>query len=101
MRYGILFFNSAWNKDTNLILPTTILADGAEILESDGSSIEYDTAGGIGALCDAISNAKNPILDARNLGLNLYGGRQNLKESNPDVELIYPNKPLLLKIELT
>jgi len=55
-------------KDTNLILPTTILADGAEILESDGSSIEYDAAGGIGALCDAISNAKNPILDARNLG---------------------------------
>ena len=55
-------------KDTNLILPTTILADGAEILEADGAIIEYDANGGIRALCDAISNAKNPVLDARNLG---------------------------------
>ena len=89
-------------KDTNLILPTTILADGAEILESDGSAIEYDTAGGIGALfAMPFLTLKIQFWMQEILVLNLYGGLQNLKESNLDVELIYPNKPSLLKIELT
>ena len=55
-------------KDTNIILPLTMLADGAKLLESNGSEIEYDQNGGLIAVCDAISQADNPVIDARNLG---------------------------------
>ena len=88
-------------KDTNLILPTTLLADGAEILESDGSSIEYDTAGGIGALCDAISNAKNPILDARNLGAESVWWTTEFERVKSRCGIDLSKQTLLLKIELT
>ena len=55
-------------KDSDIILPLTILADGAKLLESNGSEIEYDQSGGIIAVCNAISQAENPVIDARDLG---------------------------------
>ena len=55
-------------KDSDIILPLTMLADGAKLLESNGNEIEYDQSGGIIAVCNAISQAENPVIDARDLG---------------------------------
>lgn len=54
-------------KDTNMILPLGLLHDGATLHEANGSDIEIPD-GGLDALCQCISNASQPVIDARNLG---------------------------------
>ena len=54
-------------KDTNMILPLGLLHDGATLHEANGSDIEVGD-GGLDALCQAVSNASRPVIDARDLG---------------------------------
>lgn len=54
-------------KDTNMILPLGLLHDGATLHDSNGTDIEVGD-GGLDSLCQAISSAMQPIIDARNLG---------------------------------
>lgn len=54
-------------KDTNMILPLGLLHDGATLHDSNGTDIEIGD-GGLDSLCQAISSAMQPVIDARNLG---------------------------------
>lgn len=54
-------------KDTNMILPLGLLHDGATLHDSNGTDIEVGD-GGLDSLCQAISSAMQPVIDARNLG---------------------------------
>ena len=54
-------------KDTNMILPLGLLHDGATLHEANGSDIEIGD-GGLDSLCQAVSHAMQPVIDARNLG---------------------------------
>ncbi len=53
-------------KDTNLTLPLGLLYDGATLHESNGTEIEVRE--GLDAMCQAVRQANEPVLDARNLG---------------------------------
>ena len=54
-------------KDTNLMLPLGLLHDGATLHEASGADIEFGDSS-LDEVCQMISNAKQPVLDARNLG---------------------------------
>lgn len=54
-------------KDTNMILPLGLLNDGASLHEASGSDIEFEI-NTLDGLCQAVDNAAQPVLDARNLG---------------------------------
>ena len=54
-------------KDTNMILPLGLLHDGATLHEANGNDLEIGE-GGLDAMCQSVSNAFQPVLDARNLG---------------------------------
>ena len=54
-------------KDTNMVLPLGLLHDGATLHEANGSDIEI-ADGGLDSLCQAVSHAMQPVIDARNLG---------------------------------
>ena len=54
-------------KDTNMVLPLGLLSDGATLHEASGADIEVESET-LDALCQAVDNATQPVLDARNLG---------------------------------
>jgi len=54
-------------KDTNMVLPLGLLHDGATLHEANGSDLEMGE-GGLDSICQSVSNAFQPVLDARNLG---------------------------------
>jgi len=54
-------------KDTNMVLPLGLLHDGATLHEANGNDIEIGD-GGLDSLCQAVSHAMQPVIDARNLG---------------------------------
>ncbi len=54
-------------KDTNLILPLGLLHDGASLHEASGSDLEFGEST-LDEVCQMVSNAKQPVIDARNLG---------------------------------
>lgn len=54
-------------KDTNLLLPTGLLNDGAKLHEGSGAPIETDGRSPV-EIGQAISDAVQPVLDARNMG---------------------------------
>ena len=56
-------------KGTNIALPFGLLSDGATLHESSGPEISTKDLDHT-ALCDAISSAVQPVLDARHLGEN-------------------------------
>ncbi len=53
-------------KDTNMILPLGLLHDGATLHEASGADLEIGE-GGLDAMCQAVSKATQPVLDARSL----------------------------------
>ena len=54
-------------KDTNLYLPTGLLNDGARLHEGSGAAIEIEGKTSL-EVAQAISDAVQPVLDARNMG---------------------------------
>ena len=54
-------------KDTNMMLPLGLLHDGATLHEANGADLEIGE-GGLDAVCQSVSKAFQPVLDARNLG---------------------------------
>lgn len=54
-------------KDTHMVLPLGLLHDGATLHEASGSDLEMGE-GGLDTICQSVSNATQPVLDARNLG---------------------------------
>ena len=54
-------------KDTNMMLPLGLLHDGATLHEANGTDLEIGE-GGLDAVCQSVSKAFQPVLDARNLG---------------------------------
>lgn len=54
-------------KDTNLVLPLGLLHDGATLHEASGSDLEFGDMS-LDGVCQLVSNANQPVLDARNLG---------------------------------
>lgn len=56
-------------KGTNVLLPTGLLLDGAQLHEASGAAIEVDGQSSQD-IVDAISAAVQPVLDARNMGLS-------------------------------
>jgi len=57
-------------KDTNMMLPLGLLHDGATLHEANGADLEIGE-GGLDAVCQSVSKAFQPVLDARNLGDSL------------------------------
>jgi succinate dehydrogenase/fumarate reductase flavoprotein subunit len=53
-------------KDTNMVLPLGLLHDGATLHEANGTDLEIGE-GGLDALCQSVSKAFQPVLDARNM----------------------------------
>lgn len=53
-------------RDTDMTLPLGLLADGAEVCESDGTPI--DLGDDLASAVDAVRTAKEAVIDLRNLG---------------------------------
>jgi succinate dehydrogenase/fumarate reductase flavoprotein subunit len=56
-------------KDTNLVIPMGILSAGAVLHEASGSELDVGE-GDLNSLCSAVTEASQPVLDARNLNEN-------------------------------
>ncbi len=54
-------------KGTNIFLPTGLLNDGAQLHEGSGAPLDVNGKSGL-EMVEAISNAVQPVLDARHLG---------------------------------
>jgi succinate dehydrogenase / fumarate reductase flavoprotein subunit len=55
-------------KETNVIIPLGMLADGATLHQANGTEIEVDQFSDTTTLANAIASHSDAVLDARNLG---------------------------------
>ena len=65
-------------KDTNLVIPMGILSAGAVLHEANGSELDVGE-GDLNSLCSAVTEASQPVLDARNLNENAVWWNSTLR----------------------
>ena len=82
-------------KGTNVFLPTGLLLDGAQLHEASGAAIEVDGQSSL-ELTASLSAAVQPVLDARNMGLNAswWGSLFRLVKQRTGIDMNRQTVPL-------
>ena len=82
-------------KGTNVFLPTGLLLDGAQLHEASGAAIEVDGQSSL-EITDSLLAAVQPVLDARNMGLNAswWGSLFRLVKQRTGIDMNRQTVPL-------
>ncbi len=82
-------------KGTNVFLPTGLLLDGAQLHEASGAAIDVDGQSSL-ELTASLSAAVQPVLDARNMGLNAswWGSLFRLVKQRTGIDMNRQTVPL-------
>jgi succinate dehydrogenase/fumarate reductase flavoprotein subunit len=75
-------------KDTNLVIPMGILNAGAVLHEASGNELDVGE-GDLNSLCSAVTEASQPVLDARNLNENAvwWGTTMRMIKSRTGIDM--------------